>query len=197
MWHKRLHCSADPGRPTNVHLRVDGWPNQQFALLFVDWLAANPDAQEQYSGRQARRRACRRVDDHIADYVAAKEPWFSDAYRQAWDWADAIGLAAYGLGSGAPQASTPFIGSALPASRTDHLVDLNGDIVVHVDLAVHVGRIRPPDVLPACPLMRIGQHRVGLKCVAGHGAQLAMLVWLSLVTKVAWLPGATPSTRAT
>ena len=48
LWHKRLHCSADPGRPTNVHVRVDGWPNQQFALLFVDWLAANPDAQEQY-----------------------------------------------------------------------------------------------------------------------------------------------------
>ena len=29
-WHKRFHASADPGRPTNVHLRVDGWPNQQF-----------------------------------------------------------------------------------------------------------------------------------------------------------------------
>ena len=35
LWHKRLHCSADPGRPTNVHIRVDGWPGQQFALLFV------------------------------------------------------------------------------------------------------------------------------------------------------------------
>ncbi len=25
-----------------MHVRVDGWPDQQFALLFVDWLRANP-----------------------------------------------------------------------------------------------------------------------------------------------------------
>jgi dephospho-CoA kinase len=91
LWHKRLHCSADPGRPTNVHVRVDGWPNQQFALLFVDWLAANPDAQEQYLAVKREAERAGAPDDHIADYVAAKEPWFSDAYRHAWDWADASG----------------------------------------------------------------------------------------------------------
>ena len=37
-----------PGRPTNVHLRVDGWPNQQFPLLFTDWLIANPGVQADY-----------------------------------------------------------------------------------------------------------------------------------------------------
>ena len=37
-----------PGRPTNVHMRVDGWPNQQFALLFVDWLRADPDVRADY-----------------------------------------------------------------------------------------------------------------------------------------------------
>jgi dephospho-CoA kinase len=87
LWHKRLHCSADPGRPTNVHLRVDGWPDQQFALLFVDWLTADADAREQYL-------AVKRQAEHAADiasYAAAKEPWFLDAYRQAWDWADASG----------------------------------------------------------------------------------------------------------
>jgi dephospho-CoA kinase len=87
LWHKRLHCSADPGRPTNVHVRVDGWPNQQFALLFVDWLCADPDVREHYL-------AIKREAEHAADiasYVAAKEPWFADAYRKAWDWADATG----------------------------------------------------------------------------------------------------------
>lgn len=64
LWQKRIHESADPGRPTSVQLRVHGWPNQQFALLFVDWLIANP---------------------------AAKKPWFSDVYREAWAWADASG----------------------------------------------------------------------------------------------------------
>src|SRR6201993_5246727 len=58
LWHKRIHASADPCRPTNVHLRVDGWPNQQFALLFVDWLAANPDDRAGYLEvkREAERR---------------------------------------------------------------------------------------------------------------------------------------------
>jgi dephospho-CoA kinase len=91
LWHKRLHCSADPGRPTNVHVRIDGWPNQQFALLFVDWLTANPDAQEQYLAVKRKAERAGAPDDHIADYVAAKERWFSDAYRHAWDWADATG----------------------------------------------------------------------------------------------------------
>jgi dephospho-CoA kinase len=61
-WHKRFHASADPGRPTNVHIRVDGYPNQQFPLLFLDWLKANPDVQE---------------DDS------------DETYRVAWSWADA------------------------------------------------------------------------------------------------------------
>jgi len=87
LWQKRIHASADPGRPTNVHLRVEGWPNQQFALLFVDWLRANPDAREQYL---AVKRDAERAGD-IAGYVAAKEPWFLDAYRDAWAWADESG----------------------------------------------------------------------------------------------------------
>lgn len=61
LWAKRLYRSADPGRPTNVHVRVDGWPGQQFALLFVDWLTADPAAHD------------------------------DDAYRRAWRWADATG----------------------------------------------------------------------------------------------------------
>jgi len=64
LWGTRAYGSADPGRPTTVHLRVDGWPNQQAALLSVAWLAANPD-------------------------VAA--PGSPDAYRRAWDWADSTG----------------------------------------------------------------------------------------------------------
>jgi dephospho-CoA kinase len=87
LWQKRIHASADPGRPTLVHLRVDGWPNQQFALLFVDWLAANRDAREHYL---AVKRDAEQAGD-IASYLAAKEPWFTDAYREAWAWADASG----------------------------------------------------------------------------------------------------------
>ncbi|OBG66819.1 MULTISPECIES: dephospho-CoA kinase [unclassified Mycobacterium] len=87
LWHKRIHASADPGRPTNVHIRVAGWPNQQFALLFVDWLNANADVREQYS--RVKRDAAASADGDIVRYITAKEPWFRDAYRQAWEWADA------------------------------------------------------------------------------------------------------------
>jgi dephospho-CoA kinase len=89
LWHKRIHASADPGRPTNVHIRVDGWPNQQFALLFVDWLAANPGLRDDYLA--VKRTADASGGGDIMRYVTAKEPWFRDAYRRAWLWADSSG----------------------------------------------------------------------------------------------------------
>ncbi|OBI35114.1 dephospho-CoA kinase [Mycobacterium colombiense] len=89
LWLKRIHASADPGRPTNVHIRVDGWPNQQFALLFVDWLTANPDARADYLN--VKRVAEKGGGGDTAAYVEIKEPWFLDAYRRAWEWADSTG----------------------------------------------------------------------------------------------------------
>lgn len=61
LWRSRLHASADPGRPTNVHLRVAGWPDQQYALLCVDWRRAHPGTVE------------------------------AGAYRRVWAWADETG----------------------------------------------------------------------------------------------------------
>ena len=84
LWRKRIHCAADPGRPANIHLRVDGSPAQQFALLFRDWLAANPGVQQDYLA--AKRRAL-----SAPDYAEAKEPWFADAYERAWEWAKTTG----------------------------------------------------------------------------------------------------------
>jgi dephospho-CoA kinase len=84
VWRKRFHGASDPGRPANIHVRVDGWPGQQFALLFTDWLKANPGVREDYL--KAKRHALT-----APDYAAAKEPWFLDAYRRAWDWADSTG----------------------------------------------------------------------------------------------------------
>ncbi|WP_445160600.1 dephospho-CoA kinase [Mycobacterium sp. Dal123C01] len=89
LWQKRIHASADPGRPTNVHIRVAGWPNQQFALLIVDWLAANPAERVGYLA--VKREAEERANGDTTVYVEAKEPWFADAYRRAWEWADFTG----------------------------------------------------------------------------------------------------------
>jgi dephospho-CoA kinase len=89
LWHKRIHASADPGRPTNVHIRVDGWPNQQFALLFVAWLRADVGARADYQA--VKLKAEQAAGGDISRYVAAKEPWYPDAYRRAWEWADSTG----------------------------------------------------------------------------------------------------------
>jgi dephospho-CoA kinase len=85
LWQKRIHGSADPGRPTNVHVRVDGWPNQQFALLFADWLKANPDVRDEYLAVKRRAEQAAAPDGDIERYLAVK------AYRRAWDWADSSG----------------------------------------------------------------------------------------------------------
>lgn len=83
-WRKRIHGAADPGRPANIHIRVDGWPNQRFALLFVDWLKANPAARADYL-------SAKRAALDAPDYAEAKEPWFLDAYWRAGAWAEATG----------------------------------------------------------------------------------------------------------
>lgn len=82
-WQKRFHASADPGRPTNVHLRVDGWPNQRFALLFCDWLNADADARAEYAALKQRLAA--------GAYTESKEPWMVQAYVRASAWADGTG----------------------------------------------------------------------------------------------------------
>ncbi|MGE2834611.1 dephospho-CoA kinase [Mycobacterium sp. SMC-4] len=88
-WQKRLYCSADPGRPTNVHVRVAGSPGQQFALLFVDWLVANPAVREEYL--TLKRKVSAQGHATTGAYAEAKEPWLDDAYRRARQWADATG----------------------------------------------------------------------------------------------------------
>lgn len=76
---KRFHASADPGRPTHLHLRVDGAPNQRFALLFVDWLAANPGVRSDY------------LDVKRTRDAAALIRWFHEANSRADAWADSVG----------------------------------------------------------------------------------------------------------
>lgn len=84
LWGKRFHCAADPGRPASLHLRVEGWPNQQFALLCTDWLRENPGVRGDYVA--AKRRAL-----SAPDYSQAKEPWFLEAYARAHMWAETTG----------------------------------------------------------------------------------------------------------
>ncbi|RJO69247.1 dephospho-CoA kinase [Nocardia panacis] len=92
LWAKRLHMSADPGRPANVHVRVAGSPGQRYALLFRDWLRADPAARAEYLAvKRAGERAALAHDgpDAIDAYLDNKEPWFDSAYERAAAWAAA------------------------------------------------------------------------------------------------------------
>lgn len=81
LWDKRFHASADPGRPTHVHLRVNGRPNQRFALLFTDWVTANPGVRADYLA--AKRAAASRQPEMTR--------WLTEAYPRAWEWAHSVG----------------------------------------------------------------------------------------------------------
>ncbi|MFD4368722.1 dephospho-CoA kinase [Rhodococcus sp. NPDC058521] len=95
LWRKRLHGGADPGRPVNIHVRVDGWPGQQFALLFRDWLRADEQARSEYLElkKLAASAAAEHVDyaDAIGAYVDTKSLWFDAAYHRAQEWAQRRG----------------------------------------------------------------------------------------------------------
>jgi dephospho-CoA kinase len=87
VWPKRVHGSADPGRVVNLHVREVGSPGWRYALLFRDWLRADPDAREEYL-RVKRDAAARYAGDpDAARYVEVKEPWFDAASQRAESWA--------------------------------------------------------------------------------------------------------------
>jgi dephospho-CoA kinase len=90
-WQKRLHAGADPGRLSNVHLRVEGTPGWRYALLFPAWLRANPTELEDYQALKRKLSAQYRDDEDSGNYAEAKEPWFDEAAVRAEEWAKRAG----------------------------------------------------------------------------------------------------------
>lgn len=82
-WTKRCHAAMDPGRVANVHVREHGSPGWLFALQLRDWLRAEPDARAAYAAHKERLMG---QTASTSASVAAKEPWFDEAYPlvQAW-----------------------------------------------------------------------------------------------------------------
>ncbi|MFF5071820.1 dephospho-CoA kinase [Micromonospora olivasterospora] len=83
-WEKRLHGSADPGRPVYLHLRPAGSPGWRYALLMRDHLRADPQRREAYLALK-RRLAAGGPD--VAGYADGKEPWFDEEHHLAEEWA--------------------------------------------------------------------------------------------------------------
>lgn len=83
-WEKRFHASTDPGRVVNVHVREKASAGAEFAVLFRDWLRADPVELHAYA---AEKRRLSTLVESTKDYAAAKEPWFGAAYPRAMAWA--------------------------------------------------------------------------------------------------------------
>jgi dephospho-CoA kinase len=87
-WPKRLHGSADPGRPVNLHIRVAGSPGWRFALLMRDHLRAVPAARDEYA---AAKDVWALDHPDVGGYAEAKEPWFNAEAVAAQEWAGQSG----------------------------------------------------------------------------------------------------------
>jgi len=87
-WPKRLHGSADPGQPVNLHVRVAGSPGWRFALLMRDHLRAVPAARDGYAAAKLNWAA---EHSDTGSYAEAKEPWFDAQAEAAHHWAERTG----------------------------------------------------------------------------------------------------------
>jgi dephospho-CoA kinase len=90
-WSKRFHGSADPGRVAHVHVREHRSAGWESAVLFRDWMVANPDERDAYANLK---RGVARTETTTTGYTVAKEPWIEDALERARVWARHTGWSA-------------------------------------------------------------------------------------------------------
>ena len=91
LWRKRLHGNADPGQSVNLHVRVRDAPNWRWALLFRDWVTADPDVAQEYLAVKRSVAGEHALDATAAQYAEGKEPWLAAAYDRGVAWARATG----------------------------------------------------------------------------------------------------------
>lgn len=86
-WSKLFFRSANSARAANIHVRVAGRPNQRFALLFRDYLRANPPCAAAYA--ELKRRLAAKLADP-ATYPEVKDPAVDQIYFAAEAWAATV-----------------------------------------------------------------------------------------------------------
>ncbi|TMD05370.1 MAG: GrpB family protein [Chloroflexi bacterium] len=87
-WAKRLMVEGPGQRRLNLHLRVDGRPNQRYSLLFRDYLRAHTEAATSYATLK-RRLAHLSLDTDV--YADIKDPATDLIMVAAEEWAGRTG----------------------------------------------------------------------------------------------------------
>lgn len=90
-WSKRLFASVDSVARAIVHVRRVGASNARYALLFRDWLRADPEARDEYAALKTTLASAHRDDRDFDDYARAKDHWFDRAQGEMEAWVRATG----------------------------------------------------------------------------------------------------------
>jgi dephospho-CoA kinase len=88
---ERMHGSSDPGRVVHLHIGEHGSAGWESALLFRDWLVANPAERDDYADLK---RTLARSQRTTIGYTLAKETWIAQALERARVWARHTGWSA-------------------------------------------------------------------------------------------------------
>lgn len=88
---KRYFREAPGARRTHIHVRQLGSWNEQFPLLFRDYLRVHPQAAARYAALKRELAQLYRRPEQRQDYVTAKESFIWATMREADTWARAVG----------------------------------------------------------------------------------------------------------
>ena len=84
----KLYAQQAQPRRINCHIRVPGAFNHRYALLFRDYLRANPDPRSAYG--EVKRQLARYFPDDIDAYYDVKDPVIDIVMAGAERWADDV-----------------------------------------------------------------------------------------------------------
>ena len=88
-WRKAVLTEPPGHRRVNLHVRVEGRPNQRYALLFRDYLRAHPTSAQAY---ESLKRQLATLLRHDSDrYADVKEAGCDLIYLAAEEWAPTVG----------------------------------------------------------------------------------------------------------
>jgi GrpB-like predicted nucleotidyltransferase (UPF0157 family) len=89
LWAKFLFDQPAGQRRANIHVRIDGNPNQQYPLLFRDYLRAHPNSAR--TVELIKRQLAKYHADDIEAYYDIKDPVYDLIWDAAQEWARRTG----------------------------------------------------------------------------------------------------------
>ena len=88
-WAKLFFSQPGGERRANIHVRVEGNPNQRYPLLFRDYLRAHPNSAKSID--RIKREIAKRHSDDLESYYDIKDPVYDLVWDAALEWADDTG----------------------------------------------------------------------------------------------------------